>query len=422
MERVHLLRNQLAGCPFRFKHPPTTNTTTTNLNEPVIIYGIRSPIIKTTKDNNINNSLSPELILSQLLKSIISNTKLNPSSIDDIIIGNALQSGAGFLSSKAAAVMASIPHTVPVYTLNRLCNSGLQSIINAHSSIKSGMATTIIAGGIESMTAENFNNMLNPSLLSTETTSSSHEHQQQIHKLLTPMGITNENVCELYNIPRYKQDHFAYESHMKATKAFNEGKLRKEIQPITISDNTTITYDNVIRPDANITTLSKLKPVFKVNGTTTAGNASSISIGGALCLLTTKRIAKEMKISTHVARIIGYAVVGVPPEIMGIGPSHAIPAVLRKCNLTINDIDVFEINEAFAGQALYCIEHLNIPKDKVNIHGGAIALGHPLGCTGARMVVSLLNILHTYKKKRGLISMCVGTGMGAACIIERELL
>jgi acetyl-CoA acyltransferase 1 len=129
-----------------------------------------------------------------------------------------------------------------------------------------------------------------------------------------------------------------------------------------------------------------------------------------------------MKISTHVARIVGYAVIGVPPEIMGIGPSQAIPAVLSKCNLTINDIDIFEINEAFAGQALYCIEHLNLPKHKVNIHGGAIALGHPLGCTGARMVVSLLNILHTYKKKRGLISMCIGTGMGAACIIERELL
>ena len=421
MERVHLLRNQLAGCPFGFKRKRTNTNNTTNLNEPVIIYGIRSPIIKTTKDNT-NNALSPELILSQLLKAIISNTKLNPSTINDIIIGNALQNGAGFLSSKAAAVMASIPHTVPVYTVNRLCNSGLQAIINAHSSIKSGITTTVIAGGIEAMTAENFNNMLNPNLLSTETTLSSHEHKEQIHKLLTPMGITNENICELYNIPRYKQDQFAYESHMKATKAFNEGKLSKEIQPITTSDNTIITQDNIIRPDTNITTLSKLKPVFKADGTTTAGNSSSISIGGALCLLTTKRIAKEMKISTHVARIVGYAVVGVPPEIMGIGPSQAIPAVLSKCNLTINDIDIFEINEAFAGQALYCIEHLNLPKHKVNIHGGAIALGHPLGCTGARMVVSLLNILHTYKKKRGLISMCVGTGMGAACIIERELL
>jgi acetyl-CoA acyltransferase 1 len=270
------------------------------------------------------------------------------------------------------------------------------------------------------MTLANFTNMLNPNLLSPQTTTSP-EHHQQIQKLLTPMGITNENVCELHNIPRYKQDQFAYESHMKASNALDAGKFTKEIHPITIN-NTVITKDNIIRASTNITTLSKLKPSFKANGTTTAGNSSALSIGGALCLLTTRRIAKQMKMTSHVARIIGYAVVGVPPEIMGVGPSRAIPAVLMKCNLTINDIDVFEINEAFAGQALYCIEQLNIPKDKVNIHGGAIALGHPLGCTGARMVVSLLNILHTYKKKRGLISMCIGTGMGAACVIERELL
>ena len=422
MHRIHLLRNQLSGCPFRFKQNANNNNNNNNicnLNEPVIIYGIRSPIIKTTKEET--NSLSPELILSQLLKAVISNTNLNPSTIDDIIIGNALQSGAGFLSSKAAAIMASIPNTVPVYTVNRLCNSGLQAIINAHSSIKSGTTNIVIAGGIETMTPENFNNMLNPNLLSKETLSS-HEYQQQIQKLLTPMGITNENICEIYNIPRYKQDQYAYDSHMKATKALNEGKFDKEIQHIITNDNNVITHDNIIRPNTNTTVLSKLKPSFKEHGTTTAGNSSSLSIGGALCLLTTKQIAKEMNITSHVAKIVGYAVVGVPPEIMGIGPSKAIPAVLKKCNLTIDDIDVFEINEAFAGQVLYCIEHLNIPKEKVNIHGGAIALGHPLGCTGARMVVSLLNILHTYKKKRGLVSMCIGTGMGAACIIERELL
>ena len=420
MNRVHLLRNQLSGCPFRFKQNLNSNGGNNNISnpdEPVIIYSIRSPIIKTTKDQA--DCLPPELILSQLLKALISKTNLNPSTIDDIIIGNALQNGAGFLSSKAASIMASIPTTVPIYTVNRLCNSGLQAIINAHSSIQSGVTKTVIAGGIEAMTPENFSNMLNPNLLSKKTMSSHHEQMQQ---LLTPMGITNENICDIYNIPRYKQDQYAYESHMKAAKALKEGKFENELQHIVTKDNKVITQDNIIRPNTNLTALSKLKPAFKEQGTTTAGNSSSLSIGGALCLLTTKQLAKEMNITSHVARIVGYAVVGVPPEIMGIGPSKAIPAVLKKCNLTIEDIDIFEINEAFAGQVLYCIEQLNIPKDKVNVHGGAIALGHPLGCTGARMIVSLLNILSTYKKKRGLVSMCVGTGMGAACIIERVLL
>ena len=206
---------------------------------------------------------------------------------------------------------------------------------------------------------------------------------------------------------------------MKATQALKENKFEKEILPIITRDKKKIDKDDIIRPETTIQSLSKLKPVFKSNGTTTAGNASPLSDGGAICLLMSKRMATKFKLQV-MGKIIGYSVVGVPSEIMGIGPSVAIPAVLKMAGLTYKDIDLFEINEAFAGQAIYCIEKLGLPKDKVNVHGGAIALGHPLGCTGARMIVAMLNQLKIYKKKRGIVSMCVGTGMGAACIIERE--
>ena len=406
MKRINILRNQLSGKNFTVNPSPS--------NDPVIIKAIRSPVTKARRGGLAQTS--PEEILSQLLKEIVSSTNISSTEINDIIIGNVLQQGSGFISSRSSQILSNLPIEIPLYTVNRLCNSGLQAIINANNEIVSGQSEVVLAGGVESMSLYNFNSMLDKNLLKKENITD----DEEIQKLLLPMGVTNENICEKFNISRKEQDEFSYYSHLKASNAQKKGLFKGEIFPIKAKDGEIVSKDDIIRHNATIESLSKLKPVFKKeNGTTTAGNSSPLSDGGALCLIVSRRKAKEMG-AKILGRIVDYTVVGVPPEIMGIGPSVAIPELLKKSNLSINDIDLFEINEAFAGQAIYCIKTLNIPHDKVNIHGGAIALGHPLGCTGARLVVSMLNELEIYNKKRGIVSMCVGTGMGAACLIEKE--
>lgn len=380
-------------------------------NFPVIIDGIRSPVTKAFKGGL--SKYGPEIILSELLIEIIKRNSFiynNPKIIDEIIIGNALQNIGGFVNSRVAEYLSLIPNNVPLYTVNRLCNSGLQAIINANNSIISGDGKIIIAGGIESMSFNNFLKMLDKKQLSEETINL---ENQQINNILMPMGITNENICKKYNISRKEQDEFAYKSHIKAVKAKN--KLKKEI--INIKE---CKKDDCIRENISLESLSKLKPCFVKNGSVTAGNSSPLSDGGALCLLVSLSTLKKYNIDKNriLGRIISYVSVGVPPEIMGIGPSVAIPLLLKKNNLSIEDIDLFEINEAFAGQAIYCIKKLKIPDSKVNVHGGAIAIGHPLGCSGARLVISMLNQLKLYNKKRGIVSMCVGTGIGCAALIE----
>lgn len=382
-------------------------------NIPIIIDGIRSPITKAFKGGL--SKYGPEIILSELLIEIIKRNSFihnNPKIIDEIIIGNALQDIGGFVNSRVAEYLSLIPNNVPLYTVNRLCNSGLQAIINANNSIISGDGKIIIAGGIESMSFNSFKKMLDKKQLSEETINL---ENHQINNILMPMGITNENICKKYNISRKEQDEFAYKSHIKAVKAKN--KLKKEI--INIKE---CKKDDCIRENISLESLSKLKPCFVKNGSVTAGNSSPLSDGGALCLLVSLSTLKKYNINKNriLGRIISYVSVGVPPEIMGIGPSVAIPLLLKKNNLKIEDIDLFEINEAFAGQAIYCIKKLKIPESKVNIHGGAIAIGHPLGCSGARLVISMLNQLKLYNKKRGIVSMCVGTGMGCAALIERD--
>lgn len=406
MDNLNILKNQIL--------PNSLPNNNLDPNEPVIVCALRTPITKARKGGL--NQTSIEEILQQLLVNIIKKTNIPINDINDIIIGNALGVGANFLNARAGQFIAGIPSSIPLYTVNRLCNSGLQAIVNAHNEIKCGQSKVVIAGGIESMSLNNFNNMLNRNQLNKETIQIGGE---EIEKLLMPMGLTNENICEKYKISRQEQDNFAYKSHMKAFKAQNENKFNNEICSIKTNNGLIVTKDDIIRGDTTIQSLSKLKPVFKKNGTSTAGNSSPLSDGGALCLLSTRQYANEHNLEV-LGKIVDYAVVGVPSEIMGIGPSIAIPSVLKMSGLNTEDIDLFEINEAFAGQCLYCIKELNIPLNKVNIHGGAIALGHPLGCTGARLVVSMLNQLKMYNKKLGIVSMCIGTGMGGACIIERE--
>ena len=381
-------------------------------SECVIISAIRSPMTKAKKGEL--SKIPTEIILSQLMSHLIKTTKIDPSQIDDIIIGNVLQGGCGFVNSRVAQKLSRIPENVPLYTINRLCNSGLQAIINANEIVKNGGNKIVIAGGIEKMSNGEFKNMLNHNLIDENIFE---KEKKTIENIFIPMGNTNENICKKFHISREEQDQFAYNSHIKAISAEKNSFFSREILPIKY--NNIIVSKDDIRKNIDLNALKKLPPVFQKNGTTTAGNSSPLTDGCALVLMTTREIAEKLNCEI-LGKITDYCVVGVPSEIMGIGPAIAIPSVLKSSGLGLSEIDLFEINEAFAGQALYCIKTLGIPESKVNVHGGAIALGHPLGCTGGRLVVSLLNELKIYKKKRGIVSMCVGTGMGAACIIERE--
>ena len=409
MNRLSLIQEQITNNNFNNDIISPKNDD----NIPYIIDGIRTPITKAFKGGL--SKFGPEILLSELFIKIIERNSFlseNPKLIDEIIIGNALQDIGGFVNSRAAEYISGIPKTVPLYTVNRLCNSGLQAIINANNSIISGDGNIYIAGGVESMSFNSFKKMLDKKLLSDEIINLENE---QIKNILTPMGITNENICKKYNISRKEQDLFSYNSHIKASRA--KSKLKNEIISIKNYDK-----DDCIRENISLESLSKLKPCFVKNGSVTAGNSSPLSDGAALCLLVSKSIIKKYNIKKDriLGRITGYVSVGVPPEIMGIGPSVAIPLLIKKEGLKIDDIDLFEINEAFAGQAIYCIKKLKIPENKVNIHGGAIAIGHPLGCSGARLVIAMLNQLKLYNKKKGIVSMCVGTGMGCAALIERD--
>ena len=408
MNRLNCLQDQIINNNYN------NNIILKDNNIPYIIDGIRTPITKAFKGGL--SKYGPEVLLTELLSKVISRNSFlseNPKIINEIIIGNALQDIGGFVNSRAAEYLSGIPENVPLYTVNRLCNSGLQAIINANNSIISGDGEIYIAGGVESMSFNSFKKMLDKKLLSDDIINL---ENPQIKNILMPMGITNENICKKYNISRQEQDLFSYKSNIKEIKS--KSKLRNEIISIKGYDK-----DDCVRDNISLESLSKLKPVFVKNGTVTAGNSSPLSDGGALCLLVSLSTIKKYNIDKNriLGRIKSYVSVGVPPEIMGIGPSVAIPLLLKKNKLTIDDIDLFEINEAFAGQALYCIKKLKIPEDKVNVHGGAISIGHPLGCSGARLVIAMLNQLKLYNKKWGIVSMCVGTGMGCAALIERYI-
>jgi len=251
----------------------------------------------------------------------------------------------------------------------------------------------------------------------------------QAKACMLPMGITSENVAKQYGVSRQSQDKLAAASHQKAAAATQNGTFRDEIVPVEtfIKDpktgekkNITVSVDDGIRPETTESSLSKLAPAFQANGTTTAGNSSQVSDGAACVVLASRKFAKEHRLPV-IARFISFAVAGVPPEIMGVGPAFAIPLALQKANLTIDDIDLFEVNEAFASQAIYCVEKLKIPYEKLNVNGGAIALGHPLGATGARATATLLHEMKRRKSRYGIVSMCIGSGMGACGVFENEL-
>ncbi|CAN1269781.1 3-ketoacyl CoA thiolase 1, peroxisomal [Linum perenne] len=386
----------------------------------VIVAAYRTALCK-SKRGGFKDTL-PDDLLAPVLKAVIEKTNVNPSEVGDIVVGTVLAPGSQRATEcRMAAFYAGFPETVPVRTVNRQCSSGLQAVADVAASIKAGFYEIGIGAGLECMTIDNIRGVQksNPRV----------ESFVQARDCLLPMGITSENVAQRFGVTRQEQDQAAVESHKKAAAATAAGKFKDEIVPVStkiVDPKTgnempvTISVDDGIRPNTNLADLAKLKPAFKKDGTTTAGTASQVSDGAGAVLLMKRSLAIQKGLP-----ILGvfrsFAAVGVDPAVMGIGPAVAIPAAVKAAGLELQDVDLFEINEAFASQFVYCRKKLELDPAKVNVNGGAMALGHPLGATGARCVATLL---HEMKRRGrdarfGVISMCIGTGMGAAAVLER---
>ncbi|CAG9320709.1 unnamed protein product [Blepharisma stoltei] len=385
--------------------------------EVVICAAFRTPLTRAKKGGLKDTPV--EEMLAQLYDHVIKTTRLDKAKIEEVVIGNVLKVGSNGMGLRLAQFMSGFPDTVPCYSLNRMCASGLQSVADIANAIKAGQIKIGIAGGAESMSLFEMNSAVHPPLPER-----AFEIPAAANTVL-PMGITSDNVVSRFGITRQKMDQMAVDSHAKAAKAQETGLFDEEIVPIKTvvkgengeQKTITVTKDDGIRKGTTLQILGKLRPAFNPNGGTTAGNSSQVTDGAAVVLLASRQAAIENNLPI-LARFVSFAAVGVPPEIMGVGPAFAIPRALQLAGLTINDIDIFEINEAFASQATFSIEHLGIDKNKVNPKGGAIAFGHPLGCTGSRQVATLLPELRRTRGRYGVISMCIGSGMGAAAVIE----
>jgi len=385
----------------------------------VIVAAVRTAIGKAKrgvyKDTHWTN------LLITALKGVVTKSGIDPSIVEDVQVGTVLAAGGGASEAKMALFAAGFPNTVALTTTNRQCSSGLQAFANIASAIRSGYIKIGIAAGVESMSNHAMQDGVGKNI------NSELFQNKEAADCLIPMGITSENVAAKYNISREEQDRFAAQSQQKAEAAQKAGNFKEEIIPVTVSikkedgkmETVVVDQDEGIRK-TTYESLAKLKPAFKKDGSTTAGNSSQVSDGAAAVLVMTRAEANKRGLKI-LGKFHSYAVVGVPPSIMGVGPAYAIPAVLQKAGLSVSDIDTFEINEAFASQCLFSAQHCGIPIDKVNPNGGAIALGHPLGCTGARQISTLLFHLRRNKQRYGVISMCIGTGMGAAGVFEAEL-
>ena len=385
----------------------------------VIVSAVRTAVGRAGR-GTLRNTRPDELAAAALRGVVKRLPELDLDTIDDVIIGCATHEGAqGYNIARIASLRAGFPVSVPALTINRFCASGLETITMGAEQIRSGRADVVIAGGVESMSQVPFGVNLspNPALI---------EHAPDAY---LSMGLTAENLVRKYSISRTAQDAYAYESHRKAISAIDTDKFQEEIVPLTVeethlnSEGASETNSSVFdtdegpRRDTSPEALASLKPVFHVDGTVTAGNASQMSDGAAAVVLMSEARA-EAEGYEPLARFVSYATAGVSPEIMGIGPVPAIPKSLASAGLTLADIDVIELNEAFAVQALAVIEEAQLPPEKVNVNGGAVALGHPLGCTGTKLTVSLINEMRRQNHRYGMVTMCVGGGMGAAGIFS----
>lgn len=408
MNRLNIIFGHLDAGSSRLKRRDCGGTDTPH--DVVVVHGLRTPIGRAKRGSF--KDTTPDELLAAVMTAVLRDINLSPHLLGDICVGNVLQPGAGAFMARVAQFLSGIPETVPISCVNRQCSSGLQAFINIAGGIRNGSYDIGLACGVESMSLRSAGDVS-----SLGDVSARMMDNEKARHCLIPMGLTSENVAEQFGISRERQDSFALSSQQKAARAQRQGLFEVEITPVTTTV-LTVTQDEGVRPGTSLEGLRKLSPAFKEQGTTTAGNSSQVS-DGAAAVLVAKR-SKAVELGLPVLGILrSYAVVGVPPDIMGVGPAYAIPAALEKAGLTTDDIEVFEINEAFASQALYCVEKLNIPLEKVNPNGGAIALGHPLGCTGARQIITLLNELKRRGKRAyGVVSMCIGTGMGAAAVFE----
>ena len=391
------------------------------MEEAYIIKGYRTAVGKAPR--GFFRFKRPDELAAETIEHMISNIEgFDKKTVDDIIVGNAMpEAEQGLNVGRLISLMGLKIDDVPGVTVNRYCASGLETIALASAKIKSGMADCVIAGGVESMSFIPMGGY--KPVPGYNTVSNGNEDYYW------GMGLTAEEVAKEYKINREDQDIFAFNSHQKALSAIENKKFDSQIAPINVEEiyldensikktrNHTYTQDEGPRKDTSIEALSKLRPVFSNTGSVTAGNSSQMSDGAAFVM-----IASESYIKTHniepIARLINYSVAGLPPKIMGVGPIKAIPKVLDKTNLKISDIQLIELNEAFASQSLAVINELNLNNDIINVNGGAISLGHPLGCTGAKLTVQLINEMKDRKLKYGMVTMCVGTGQGAAGIYE----
>jgi acetyl-CoA acyltransferase len=390
------------------------------MKEAFIVNGFRSPVGKAgrgafrfTRPDDL-----AAMVIGKLMDSI---PNIDKERIDDLIVGNAMpEAEQGLNFARLISLLALNTDKVPGMTVNRYCASGLETIAIASAKIKAGMANCIIAGGAESMS-------LIP--MGGWKVVPNYEVAKAHPDWYWGMGLTAEAVAKEYNISREDQDKFAFESHQKAIKAIVEKRFEEQIVPIKITENylnekekistreIVVDTDEGPRADTNLEALAKLKPVFSAIGSVTAGNSSQTSDGASFLMVMSEAMVKEYNLEP-IARLVDYAVAGVPPRIMGIGPIEAIPKVCKQAGLKIEEIDLFELNEAFASQSLAVIRTLGLNAEKINVNGGDIALGHPLGCSGAKLSVQLIHEMRRRKSKYGMVTMCVGTGQGAAGIIE----
>lgn len=387
--------------------------------DPVIVKALRTPVGRAKKGSLA--TVRPDDLAALVIKEIVNQIEgFDPEQVDDVILGCAFPEGEqGLNMARLAVLRAGFPDSVPGETINRFCSSGVQSIAHGAMAVMTGMAEIVIAGGVESMsmvpmTGYNFSPM---------------EYiADEAPQILTSMGLTAENVAERYGINRAEQDAYSLRSHQRAVDAVDSGRFDPELVPVQIeivepdqvgteSKKIEIYRDEGPRRDTSLEALASLKPAFKEGGTVTAGNSSQISDGAAAVLVMSRAKAEELGLKP-LARFIAYAVGGVPPEIMGIGPVVAVPKVLKMAELDLGDIGLIELNEAFAAQSLAVIQELSLDEDITNVNGGAIALGHPLGCTGAKLTTQLIFEMRRRTVQFGMVTMCIGGGMGAACIFE----
>jgi acetyl-CoA acyltransferase len=393
------------------------------IQEAYIVAATRTPVGKAPR--GMFRNTRPDDLLAHVLKAVLAQApSLDPASIGDVILGCAMpEAEQGMNVARIALLLAGYPNTVPGLTINRFCSSGVQAVALAADRIRLGEADVMVAAGVESMSmVPMMGNKIafNPAIF----------EKDENYGIAYGMGLTAEKVAERWKVSREAQDAFALQSHMRAIAAINNGEFKDEITPYLINDHVpdmisreikikarTVSNDEGPRADTSVEALGKLKTVFAQKGSVTAGNSSQMSDGAGAVLLCSEAALKRYNL-TPIGKFISFSVAGVPPEIMGIGPKEAIPLALKQAGLSLNAIDWIELNEAFAAQSLAVIGDLGLDPAKVNPLGGAIALGHPLGATGAIRTATLLHGLRRRKQKYGMVTMCIGTGMGAAGVFE----